>query len=88
MNGKGLMKQHSLEKKTFHSNPNMEDITDAYYIHVKRACKDFKIKNLGKYHDLCLKNETLLLADDFENFREMCLKIIIYILKTFFQPLD
>ena len=35
MNGKGLMKQHSLEKKTFHSNPNMEDITDTYYMHVK-----------------------------------------------------
>ena len=41
----------------------------------KRACKDFEIKNLGEYHDLDLKSDALLLADVFENCREMCLKI-------------
>ena len=46
----------------------MENITDADYIHVKRACKDFEIKHLGKYHDLYLKSGTLLLAYVFENF--------------------
>ena len=30
---------------------------------------------MGKYHDLYLKCNTLLLADVFENFRKMCLKI-------------
>ena len=30
----------------------MEDITDADYKHAKRVCRDFKIKNLGKYDDL------------------------------------
>ena len=30
----------------------MEDITDADYMHAKRVCKDFEIKNLGEYHDL------------------------------------
>ena len=30
----------------------MEDITDADYKHAKRVCRDFKIKNLGKYVDL------------------------------------
>ena len=30
---------------------------------------------MGEYHDLYFKNDTLLLADVFENFREMCLEI-------------
>ena len=53
----------------------MEDITYADYMHVKRVCKDFKIKNLGEYHDLYLKSDILILADVFKNFRKMCLKI-------------
>ena len=53
----------------------MEEITNANYMHGKRVCEDFEIKNLGEYHDLHLKSDTLLLADVFENFRKMCLKI-------------
>ena len=53
----------------------MEDITDADYVHTKRVCEDFEIKHLGEYHDLCLKSDTLLLADVFENFRKMYLKV-------------
>ena len=53
----------------------MEDITDTDYMHSKRICKDFEIKNLGKHHDLYLKIDTLLLADVFENSRKMCWKI-------------
>ena len=40
----------------------------------KRVCKDFKIKNLGEYHDLYVRSNTLLLADVFQNFQNMCLK--------------
>ena len=63
------------EKEEFYSNLNMEDITDADYMHVKRVCKGFEITNLGEYYDLYLKNDKLLLADVFENFRKICLKI-------------
>ena len=63
------------EKEKFYRNLNMEGITDADYMHAKRVCKDFEIKNLGKYHDFYLKNDTLLLADVFKNVRKMCLKV-------------
>ena len=53
----------------------MEDITDADYAHAKRVCKDFEIKSLGEYHDLYVQSDTLLLADVFGNFQNMCLEI-------------
>ena len=53
----------------------MEDITDADYAHAKRVCKDFEKRNVGKYHDLYVQSDTLLLADVFENFRNMCINI-------------
>ena len=52
----------------------MEDITDADYGHAKRVYKNIKIKNL-EYHDLYVQGNTLLLADVFENFRNICLEI-------------
>ena len=63
------------EKREFHCNLNLEDITDEDYMHAKRICKDFEIKKIGEYHDLYLKSDVLLLADVFENFRKMCLEI-------------
>ena len=63
------------EKEEFYSNPNLEDITDADYMHVKRVCTDFETKKWGEYHDLYLKTDVLLLPNVFENFRKMCLKI-------------
>ena len=63
MNGKSLMKQNYLKKKEFYSNLNMQD--DADYIHTKRVCKDFEIKNLGEYHHLYLKSDKLPLPNVF-----------------------
>ena len=66
----------SSEKKIFFSSHlNMEDITDANYTDAKRIFKDFKIKNLGEYHDLYVQSNTLMLANVFENFWKMGLEI-------------
>ena len=59
----------------FYSHLNLENITDADYVHAKRVCKDFEMKHLGECHDLHVQSNTLLLVDFFENFRNMCLKI-------------
>ena len=64
------------EKEDFYSLLNMEDITGADYAHAKRVCKDFEIKNLGEYHDLYIQSHTLLLADVFENFKNMFLEFL------------
>ena len=63
------------EKEKYYSNLSMEDITEAHYKVGKRICKDVEIKNLGEYHDLYLRSDVLLLADVFESFRKMCLKV-------------
>ena len=60
--------------KDFYSNLNLEDISDEDYGHAKKVWDVFKIKNLGEYHDLHVQSDTLLLADVYENFRNMCLE--------------
>ena len=61
-------------KKDFYSNLNMEDINDIDYRHANNVFKRFKLENLGDYHDLYVQSDTLLLADVFNNFRDMCIK--------------
>ena len=61
-------------KESFYSNLNMEDIDDIDYRHGNNVFNKFKLNNLGDYHDLHVQSDTLLLADVFENFRDMCLK--------------
>ena len=66
----------------------MEDITDAENAHLKSVCKDFERKNLEKYHDFYVQSDTLLLADVFENLRNMRLKVYKLIEQNFFQLQD
>ena len=61
-------------KEDFYSNLNMEDISDIDYRHANNVFKVLKLENLGNYHDLYVQSDTLLLADVFNNFRDMCIK--------------
>ena len=68
------------DKEAFYSSLNMEDITDVDYRHPERvfngvALKSLNNKNLGDYYDLYVQSDTLLLADVFENFRNICIEV-------------
>ena len=58
-------------KESFYSSLTLENITEVDYAHAKNV---FNLNNLGEYHDLYVRSDTLLLADVFENFRNVCMK--------------
>ena len=53
----------------------MEDNTDVDYAYAKTVWNRFFKKNLEECHDLYAHTDTLLLADVFDNFRNMYLEI-------------
>ena len=57
------------EKEEFYSKLNFGEITDVDYMHGKRVCKGFELKDLGEYHDLYFK------SDLFRNLRIRFCKI-------------
>ena len=52
----------------------MSGISKYDYEHEQKVQKQFKLKNLGEYHDLYLKTDVLLPSDVFEAFRNTCLE--------------
>ena len=60
-------------KSAFYSKLNKKDITDEDYNHAQKIWKEFGMTTMKDYHDLYLELDVLLLADVFENFREVCL---------------
>ena len=63
------------DKSDFYSNLNVKEISGIDYRHAEKVFNEFNIKNVGEYHDLYVQSDTLLLADVFENFRDMCMKV-------------
>ena len=63
------------DKKAFYSELYLEDITDEDFTHAQKVFEELRLKHLGEYHNLYVQNDTLLLADVFENFRDKCIEI-------------
>ena len=60
-------------KESFYKELNLEDKD---YLHAQKVWNKFEIQNLGEYHDLYIQTEdTLLLADVYERFRDKCIEI-------------
>ena len=62
-------------KESSYSILTLENNSETDYAHANNVFKKFNINDLGEYHDLYVRSDTLLLADIFENFRQSCLKI-------------
>jgi len=59
-------------KKFFYNLLKDEEISDEDYTHAHEVWKTFNLKTLGEYSDLYLATDVCILADVFENFRDLC----------------
>ena len=62
-------------REAFYSKLSGRGITEKDYKHAWNVWNSFKMKTFKEYHELYNVTDVLLLADVFENFRDICLKI-------------
>ncbi|XP_065672059.1 uncharacterized protein LOC136089892 [Hydra vulgaris] len=61
-------------KESFFSRLNGEEISDNNYSHAQNVWKEFNCELFRDYHNLYNVLDVLLLADIFENFRDLCIR--------------
>ena len=59
-------------KDAFYSSSTEEDISEIDYSHAQRVFNHFNMTDFRDYHNFYLLTNVLLLADVFENFRDVC----------------
>ena len=75
MNSSKRFKEDKIpSKEAFYSRLTGEGISDEGYEHVENVWNVFGMKTLQDYHDLYNVTDVLLLADVFENFRNVCME--------------
>ena len=75
MNSLKRFKENKLPpKEAFYSRLTGEGISDEDYERAKKVWEVFGMKTLQDYHDLYNVTDVLLLADVFENFRNICME--------------
>ena len=75
MNSLEKLKETQLPpRKAFYSRLNDEGISDEDNALAQKVWETFAMKNLEDYHNLYNQVDVLLLADVFENFRDICVK--------------
>ena len=62
-------------REAFYSKLTGRGISEKNYKHVLNVWHTFNMKTFKDYHELYNETDVLLLADVFENFRDLCLKI-------------
>ncbi len=61
-------------KESFYDILKKQHITDEEYQHAQKVWLSFDCQNLGDYHDIYLRSDICILADVFENFRNLTLE--------------
>ena len=59
-------------QESFYSKLNDEGISDEDYSHAQKVWEEFNCKTFRDYHNIYNMSDVLILADVFENFRDVC----------------